>query len=210
MIELKSVGKTIGNKVLYKNLTTEFKTGNSYALIGASGSGKSTLLNMIAGLDSPTSGAILIDGKALSKKNSQNFFRNSLGYMFQNFALIDNKTIKENLMLALAYKKISRNEKSKRINNILNRLNIMIDTTVKVYTLSGGEQQRVALARLILKEPTIILADEPTGSLDQENGDQIIDSLMSLKNESTIIIIATHDLKLAKKCDAILNMTAES
>ena len=184
MIKLENVFVKKGNKNILDGCNFNFEKGKSYALVGESGAGKSTLLNIIAGFEDVSQGSIYIEDKLLKKK--VDFYRYTLGYLFQNFALLENQTISQNLGLALKFKK-----NIKRI----------------VSSLSGGEQQRVALARLILKDPKIILADEPTGSLDTKNGKIVIDLLLKLLDENKTMIVVTHDLELAKRFDVIVNIS---
>lgn len=206
IIKLENISKKIGHKKLFNNFNYSFENGKVYAIVGQSGSGKSTLLNIISGLESPTNGYVRINNKVLTKKKLTLFFRDSLGYLFQNYGLIDNQSVKKNLLVALAYKKINNNDKEAKMRAVLKKVGINCSLDTKIFSLSGGEQQRIAMARLILKEPSIILADEPTGSLDKKNGDNIVKNLITLANESGIVIIATHDMQLARLCDEIINL----
>ena len=204
MITLKNVAVYKEGKSIFKDLHLEFLSGKSYALIGHSGSGKSTLLNIIAGLESVERGVIELNKRPFKK--DKYFYRNTLGYLFQNFALIENFTVDQNLDLALNFKKISKVHKSEMKTKVMETVQLNVDRKRIVNSLSGGEQQRVALARLILKDPTLILADEPTGSLDPKNGKMVMDLMLGLLDSNKTIIIATHDLELAKRCDVIINI----
>ncbi|MBO1198884.1 ATP-binding cassette domain-containing protein [Staphylococcus simiae] len=204
MIELQDITLNKDDKTIFNHLNIKFDKGKSYALIGKSGSGKSTLLNLIAGLEKNKKHQIMIDGK-LQKFNHQ-FYKNDLGYLFQNYGLIDNLSIDANLDLGLAFKKISRQQKKALKLKYLKEFGLTADSKRKVHTLSGGEQQRVALIRLILKDPAIILADEPTGSLDQQTGLQIMDALFSMLTKDKVLIMATHDMTLAERCDEIIDI----
>ena len=126
--------------------------------------------------------------------------------MFQNFALIDDESILNNLLIGLEFKNLNKKEKIEEINNVLQRVNIQYELHTKVSNLSGGEQQRVAIARLILKQGQLILADEPTGSLDEENREVILSLLKELNRDGKTIIIVTHDLYVANKCDRIISL----
>ncbi|MGV3225047.1 putative bacteriocin export ABC transporter [Staphylococcus hyicus] len=203
MIKLENVRIQKGDKVILNDCHYTFEKGKSYALIGASGSGKSTLLNIIAGLEEVKEGYVYIEGEIL--KNQKTFYRYTLGYLFQNFALLDNQSINANLDLGLKFRKTREHKKQLKVD-VLKSVGLNIDTNRMVNSLSGGEQQRVALARLILKNPQLILADEPTGSLDQQNGQTIIDLLLKQLDENKTIIVATHDLELAKQFDEIVHM----
>lgn len=210
MIELKNLHKSFGEKVIFKSLNYKIDTGTMVAIIGKSGCGKSTLLNMIGLLDSDYTGTILIDKNDIAKMNEKKksvYIRNNINYLFQNYALIDNETVEENLLLALTYHKIKKTEKIDKINNALKSVGLESYNNKKVYTLSGGEQQRIALARVILKKGNIILADEPTGNLDDNNSKIVMDILKQLQKEGKTIVIVTHNQKIADQCDEVLSLT---
>ncbi|MFT8414151.1 ATP-binding cassette domain-containing protein [Oenococcus oeni] len=205
MIKVENVSKIIAGKTIFSNVNLLLQTSQSYALVGHSGSGKSTFLNCIGSLEN-FSGEIRLDDQPLSKINKRNYFRQTLGYLFQNYGLIDNQNVKENLDIGLAYRKIPAKEKSALKKQVLEDLNLKVDLHRRISTLSGGEQQRVALARLILKDPKVVLADEPTGSLDQDNGLVIITHLLKMAGKGATVIIATHDPAVAEKCDQRINI----
>ena len=175
MIELKGITKKFQNEteITYHDIT--FETGKSYMLLGASGCGKSTLLNMIAGVISPTSGSVIIDGTNMTKssqKEKDRFRIKNIGYIFQDFKLIDDMTVADNIaILRLEGVDVSGMDK------ILESLSIYEKKNAKVKHLSGGQKQRVSIARALVKHPDIILADEPTGNLNYQIGRQVIDSL---------------------------------
>ncbi|PCF34033.1 bacteriocin ABC transporter ATP-binding protein [Staphylococcus delphini] len=206
MIELKNVTIQKGKRTIFDNVNLKFEPGKSYALIGHSGSGKSTLLNAIAGFETLKQGEVRFDQKRL--KADFRFYRDILGYVFQNYGLVDSMTINQNLDMALAFKKGSRSGKKQLKTHSLQKVGLDIEGKRKVATLSGGEQQRVALARLLLKQPRLILADEPTGSLDDANGQKVVELLFEMVDERRILIIATHDLALAQQCDEIIQVDA--
>ncbi len=187
MIELKNICKSFGNKIIIDNLNLKIAKGEMIGLIGPSGCGKSTLLNIIGTLDKKYDGEIIIDGKVVEKTNKQSLKlrKNKLGYLFQNYALLDNATVEANL------KMVSNNKKA--MLEVLKQLGIKNKLKEKVYTLSGGEQQRVAVARLILKNPEIILADEPTGSLDSDNETIVFNILKQFKEAGKTVIVVTHE-----------------
>ncbi len=205
MIKVENVSKIIAGKTIFSNVNLLLQTSQSYALVGHSGSGKSTFLNCIGSLEN-FSGEIRVDDQPLSKINKRNYFRQTLGYLFQNYGLIDNQNVKENLDIGLAYRKIPAKEKSALKKQVLEDLNLKVDLHRRISTLSGGEQQRVALARLILKDPKVVLADEPTGSLDQDNGLVIITHLLKMAGKGATVIIATRDPAVAEKCDQRINI----
>ncbi|HAR5580759.1 TPA: putative bacteriocin export ABC transporter [Staphylococcus aureus] len=204
MIKLENVFVKKGNKNILDECYFNFEKGKSYALVGESGAGKSTLLNIIAGFEDVSQGSIYIEDKLLKKK--VDFYRYTLGYLFQNFALLENQTISQNLDLALKFKKNKKDNMNLK-KEVLKKVSLDLDIKRIVNSLSGGEQQRVALARLILKDPKIILADEPTGSLDTKNGKIVIDLLLNLLDENKTMIVVTHDLDLAKRFDVIVNIS---
>lgn len=207
MITVKNINKKFDEKQVFENFSYQFKAGKSYALIGPSGCGKSTLLNMIGKIEFPDSGQIKIGDKDLSKIKEQLYFRDYLGYLFQNYGLIDNESIEKNLELSFVGKKISKKDKKEQMTKALEKVDLsQISLTRKIFSLSGGEQQRVALAKLILKNPPIILADEPTGALDPQNGELITKLLLELIDEEKIIIIATHNPEVWEMCEIILDL----
>lgn len=209
MIELRNINKRFDDRIVLENLNYNFYEGNSYALIGASGAGKTTLLNIIGKLEEVDSGDIIVNDINLNNIKEKDYFKNYLSYLFQNFGLIENKSIQENLMLAFIGEKISKLEMQKKMNEALKRVHLDVNLNRKIYTLSGGEAQRVALAKTILKDSPIILADEPTASVDQKNSEEIIELILSLKKENKIIIIATHSPDIYNQVDHILEIKGE-
>lgn len=209
MIELRNINKGFDDRIVLENLNYNFYEGNSYALIGASGAGKTTLLNIIGKLEEVDSGDIIVNDMNLNNIKEKDYFKNYLSYLFQNFGLIENKSIQENLMLAFIGEKISKLEMQKKMNEALKRVHLDVNLNRKIYTLSGGEAQRVALAKTILKDSPIILADEPTASVDQKNSEEIIELILSLKKENKIIIIATHSPDIYNQVDHILEIKGE-
>lgn len=209
MIELRNINKGFDDRIVLENLNYNFYERNSYALIGASGAGKTTLLNIIGKLEEADSGDIIVNDINLNNIKEKDYFKNYLSYLFQNFGLIENKSIQENLMLAFVGEKIGKLEKEQKMNEALKRVHLNVKLNRKIYTLSGGEAQRVALAKTILKDSPIILADEPTASVDQKNSEEIIELILSLKKENKIIIIATHSPDIYNKVDHILEIKGE-
>lgn len=207
MIKIHQLTKTFGDRTVFSDLNLNFDAGKVYALIGNSGCGKTTLLNMLAKLEPYDQGSIQYKGKDLRKIKPTNYFRNELGYLFQNFGLIDNKTVSENLDLGLIGHKLDKQKKRETKEEVLDRVGLSyIQLDQKVYELSGGEAQRVALAKIILKDPPLILADELTAALDPETSQEIMDLLLTLKNKERLIIIATHNPTIWKQADQVVNL----
>lgn len=205
MIKVENLEKSFDNKEIIKNFNYEFLDGKITAIVGKSGCGKTTLLNILGLLDTDYKGKVLYDGVLITNESQRNeFIRNNINYLFQNYALIDNETVEQNLLLALEYEKLSKNVKREKINEALELVDLNEFNDKKIFTLSGGEQQRVALARVILKKGNIILADEPTGNLDVENTDKVMKILKKLKEDGKLIIIVTHSLSLANECDDVI------
>ena len=198
-IDLLNVSKSFGSKKIFTDLNLKFESGKSYALIGGSGSGKSTLLNIIGRLEKIDSGNVLVDEQDIWKIKERTFFKNTVGYVFQNYSLIDNKTVYDNLKL------ITKDKKT--ITDVLEKVGLSSDYLhQKIYELSGGQAQRVAIARMLMKPRKIILADEPTGALDGEIGKEIIRLLLNEKDEDKYVIIATHDPAVYNEVDVIIDM----
>ena len=198
-IDLLNVSKSFGSKTIFTDLNLKFESGKSYALIGGSGSGKSTLLNIIGRLEKIDSGNVLVDEQDIWKIKERTFFKNTVGYVFQNYSLIENKTVYDNLKLITKDKKI--------ITDTLEKVGLSSDYLhQKIYELSGGQAQRVAIARMLMKPRKIILADEPTGALDGEIGKEIIRLLLNETAEDKYVIIATHDPAVYNKVDVIIDM----
>ncbi len=198
-IDLLNVTKSFGSKKIFTDLNLKFESGKSYALIGGSGSGKSTLLNIIGRLEKIDSGNVLVDEQDIWKIKERTFFKNTVGYVFQNYSLIDNKTVYDNLKL------ITKDKKT--ITDVLEKVGLSSDYLhQKIYELSGGQAQRVAIARMLMKPRKIILADEPTGALDGEIGKEIIRLLLNETAEDKYVIIATHDPAVYNEVDVIIDM----
>ena len=211
MIELQHIGKQFGSRIIFSDLSLNFQSGMVYALIGDSGCGKTTLLNMLAKLETFDKGEIVYKGKSLTSLKNEEFYRNELGYLFQNFGLIENQTIRENLELGLIGKKKNKKQEKERL--LLQALQAVrldyLSLNQKIYELSGGEAQRVALAKIILKNPPLILADEPTASLDPKNSKEIMEILLELRNANRTIIIATHNPSIWKMADQIIRLSKD-
>ncbi|HFU4000032.1 TPA: ABC transporter ATP-binding protein [Streptococcus suis] len=207
MIEIQGLKKSFEQRVIFSDLNMKLEKGKIYALIGKSGSGKTTLLNMLAKLEAADGGRIMYHGQDLSTLSSQVFFRQEMGYLFQHFGLLENQSIRENLDLGFVGQKLSKTERLQRQLVAMEQVNLgYLDVNKPVYTLSGGEAQRVALAKLILKNPPLILADEPTAALDPKNSEEVMQLLTELKNDKRVIVIATHNPAIWEKADVVIDM----
>lgn len=212
VINVKNLGKVYGkgeNKVVaLDNINFEINKGEFVAIIGSSGSGKSTLLHQIGGVDGPTSGKIIIDGKdiySLNEKNLAIFRRRKIGFVFQSFNLIPVLSVEENIKMPalLDHQKIDE----KYFKDIVKTLGIEKRLNHLPSELSGGQQQRVAIARALINKPAIILADEPTGNLDSETSKEIMEMLkISIRKYNQTAIIITHDLAIAESADRIIRI----
>lgn len=207
MIKIEGLTKKFNDRTIFSNLNLVFEKGKVYALIGASGSGKTTLLNMIAKLES-YEGTIQYEDKPLESIKPQKYFRDYMGYLFQNFGLLDSQTIRENLDLGLIGKKLTKAQRITQQQEVMCKVNLdYLDLNQKIYALSGGEAQRVALAKAILKNPPLILADEPTAALDPKTSEEIMEILLSMKNEERIIILATHNSMIWNMADEVVDIS---
>ncbi|MFG2426769.1 ABC transporter ATP-binding protein [Streptomyces sp. NPDC048590] len=206
MIDLTGLSKSFGSRVLWQDLTFTVEAGRMLALTGPSGSGKSTLLNCLGLLDSPTTGTMRHHDQDLTKlspRKARAYRRDTLGYLFQNYALIDNATIADNLSVAVKPLRTGRGSRP-AVAQALEQVGLAGRGDDVVHRLSGGEQQRVALARLIVKQPALVLADEPTGALDLDNTRMVIATLRALADSGCAVVIATHDPTVRDLCDSVL------
>jgi putative ABC transport system ATP-binding protein len=214
VLRARSIGKTVksgaSDLVILREIDLEVTRGEAVAVVGASGSGKSTLLAILAGLDTPTNGAVEIDGVALTSLDEDARARlraMNVGFVFQSFQLLPSLTALENVMLPLELSNEERAEELAR--EILTRVGLAERLHHYPKHLSGGEQQRVALARAFVVRPKLLLADEPTGSLDAESGAEIIQLLFEMNREyGTTLVMVTHDESLAARCGRIVRLAA--
>lgn len=193
-----------------KDITCEFQKGRFYAVIGESGSGKTTLLSILAGLISPTKGDVYVDGKSLKKKELENYRKNEVSIIFQSFHLFANLNVLENVMYPMNIVNKNRNKQEVRemARSKLISVNISEDKYKKFpMMLSGGEQQRVAIARALASNGKYIMADEPTGNLDSENSQKIIDIFKKCIQLGYCVIVVTHDLGIANQADVVYKMS---
>lgn len=188
MIQINHVKKSIGSHVIFDDLSMQIADQEFAVLTGPSGCGKTTLLHMIGGIEPVDSGDILVGDFNVAKgKNLMHYYRHEVGFLFQNFALVERKTVAENLGMI---RKDARSSLS--MADALRRVGMAGKETQMVYSLSGGEQQRIALARLMMKQCSLILADEPTGSLDLNNAAQVMEILKSFSEMGKTVIMVTH------------------
>ncbi|MDE7345554.1 MAG: ABC transporter ATP-binding protein, partial [Muribaculaceae bacterium] len=177
------------------NVSLKVNEGEFVAIMGPSGCGKSTLLNILGLLDTPTDGTYILNGVDVSKMKETdriNVRKGIIGFVFQSFNLIDELTVEENIELPLLYMGIQKKERKKRVQEVMDRMNISHRDKHFPAQLSGGQQQRVAIARAVIANPKIILADEPTGNLDSKNGEEVMQLLSELHKEGTTIVMVTH------------------
>lgn len=212
VLKVQNLEKYYGNKnnltKAVDNISFEVQKGEYIGIMGASGSGKTTLLNCISTIDTVTAGHIFINNEditALNSKKLSEFRRKELGFIFQDFNLLDTLTAYENIALALTILKVNYKQIEIRINDISKKLEIEDILNKYPYEMSGGQKQRVASARAIITEPSLILADEPTGALDSKSSRMLLDSFNKLNKElNSTILIVTHDAFTASYCSRIL------
>jgi putative ABC transport system ATP-binding protein len=211
MLEVKKVSKIYEGKVAYKalnNIDLSIEDGEFVGIMGPSGSGKTTLLNMIATIDEPTSGEILINGKnphLLKKEELAKFRRRELGFVFQDFNLLHTLTVEENIVLPLTLDGKKVKEMKEKARKIAEKLGITSILNKRTYEISGGQAQRVAVARAMIHVPKLLLADEPTGNLDSKASKDVMAMLESInKTEGTTMLLVTHDPQAASYCDRVI------
>lgn len=213
LIEIKNVGKYFEEGDNYikalKDVSLSIEKGEMLAIMGPSDSGKSTLLNILGFMDRPSAGKYILNGKATERLSSKEYsrYRNKMvSFIFQDYNLLEDYTVYDNVELPLLYRKISSKEKKSLIMSTLEKLDIKDKYAAKVSRLSGGQRQRVAIARALVTGSEIILADEPTGALDQERGKEIMSILTELNKEGKTIIVVTHDKGVAALCSKTVHI----
>lgn len=209
-LQVDTLNKSFGSNTVLHNISFEIESGESVALVGPSGCGKSTLLNIIGLLETLDSGTINLEGRAYPSINSKKatlMRRTEINYLFQSFALINDWKVSKNLLLALQYTKLSKQEQERLIRTALENYGIGEKFNAIVNELSGGEKQRVAIARAMIKPGNLILADEPTGSLDKVMATIVIDSLLdSVHANHKTLLMVTHDMDIAQRCNRIIEL----
>lgn len=197
-IQAENIVKKYGQRVVLNNLNILIDSGEFMALMGESGCGKTTLVNILGLIDSEFEGVVKYDGKIISRSSDKRqILKNDISFIFQNYGLIDNKTVEYNLSLLLNVKKMSKVERQEAINLALSKVGLIDILDKKVYELSGGEQQRVALSKVFLKKPKLIIADEPTASLDSENEKEVMQYFNEINEEGCTIVVVTHSATVA-------------
>jgi putative ABC transport system ATP-binding protein len=202
VVKLEKICKKYDDKTIFNNFGLEIEQGEFVSIMGASGAGKSTLLNIIGLLEKPDSGEVIINGVKnanIYNRNGRLLLRNNIAYLFQNYGLVENESVVYNMEISARFLKVSKAEKRAKILKALETVGLSGISEKKVFKLSGGEQQRVALAKIMIKSSDIILADEPTGSLDDVNKGAVLEILKNLSKEGKTIIVVTHD-KVVSEC----------
>ncbi|MCT4636261.1 MAG: ABC transporter ATP-binding protein [Bacteroidales bacterium] len=213
MIRTVNISKIYNNQEVettaLRDVNIEIKKGEFVSVIGPSGCGKTTLLNILGLLDNSSSGDLFFDGVDVSnysEKQRVKIRRTSIGFVFQSFNLIDELTVFENIELPLLYLKVPAKERKKRVEDILARLELLHRRNNYPKHLSGGQQQKVGIARAVVTKPMLVLADEPTGNLDSISGDEVLNLLADINAEGTTVIIVTHSMQCAEKAQRMIKV----
>lgn len=213
LLNLQNIDKKYGKEPLFvpvlKDVSLEVAQGDYIAIMGPSGSGKTTLMNIIGCLDRASEGTYLFEEEDISEMNDDalsDLRLNKIGFVFQNFNLLNSQTAQENVALPLIYAGVDKETRNHRANVALSKVGLADRTTFKPNQLSGGQKQRVAIARAIINNPKILLADEPTGALDQASGKQVMELFKALNDEGVTIIMITHDANVASHAKKILHI----
>lgn len=212
ILKAQNIVKTFGSRgnktEVLKGIDLEIKKGEFVSIMGASGSGKTTLLNVLSSIDKPSSGEIIIDSQPLHQLNNKKlsiFRKNDLGFIFQEYNLLDTLTVRENILLPLSIRNMSKQESNARVDEITNSLGITDSINKYPYEISGGQKQRTSAARAFIHEPKIIFADEPTGALDSKSASDLLGKLRQLQVEkAATIMMVTHDAAAASYSDRIV------
>ena len=212
IVELRGVTKIYGEKenqvLALHNINLEIERGSMVSIVGASGSGKSTLLNIMGGVDTPSDGTVIVDGKEITKYNDDElsiFRRRKVGFIFQAYHLIPVLTVEENIKMPVLLD--HRKPNKEYIDHIIELLGLSERRRHLPNQLSGGQQQRCAIARALANSPSLVLADEPTGALDSKNGQEVMDLLMkSVHDIGQTLVIITHNMDLAREADRIIKI----
>lgn len=210
VVTIEAIKKSFADVSVLRGIDLRIKTGERVGLMGPSGSGKSTLLNCICGIETVDEGAIRVDGEelgSLSVRDLERIRRVKIGYIFQSFHLLPTLNAFENVEFSAQLANISKKERKERVNELLKLVGMEHRTNHLPDSLSGGERQRVAIARALIHNPKLVLADEPTGSLDTETGSKVLDLLESLSDEFNVsLLLVTHDKASTRICDRVITM----
>ena len=202
LLSLQNISFSYDKTPVLKDVSYEFEKGKMYCIIGKSGAGKTTLLSLLSGLAKPTEGDIIYDGKTIAKIDKYTFRSKYIGVVFQSFNLITKYTALENVILSMDVSGVKIKDKKKKALELLDSVGLDEDeANRRVLKLSGGQQQRVAIARALSYDPDIILADEPTGNLDRETQQEIMDIFRDLANQGKCVILVSHSPEVAERCD---------
>lgn len=209
VLTIENLSKSFGSRTLWSGIDLTISPGQMLALVGPSGAGKSTLLNCLGLLEKADGGSILFQERDITRFSAsqrRRFRRDELGYLFQNYALIENATIAANLDVAAKAGRPLFSRKRPGYQEALERVGLAGREQETVHVLSGGEQQRVALARLMVKKPSLVLADEPTGALDGDNARMVVEVLRDMSRRGCSVVIATHNDEVRDSCDAAFSV----
>lgn len=208
-VRVDGLEKGFGRRRLWSGVSFQIGAGQMLSLAGASGSGKTTLLNCVGLLEPSDKGAIRfgnVDGTRPGRGLRRRLYQDTIGFLFQNSGLVESWTVRENVQIALGHRRMGSALKRAAIQGVLDRMGVGGFQDDPVHTLSGGEQQRVGLARLLLKKPRVVLADEPTASLDVENAMSVIEALQQLALDGAAVMVSTHDERVLGASDGILRL----
>lgn len=209
VIELNEVEKSYGKQTILSSINLSIHSGEMVAIVGKSGRGKTTLLNIMGLITKKDKGDLfLFDQKniGIHSREAMLLRRHKIGYLFQNYGLVEDESVMWNLFLALEYKKLTKKEKKERINKQLKDFGLTHLSDKMIYQLSGGEQQRIAIVRLLLQESELILADEPTASLDKENENLILSYLEMLHDQGKTIVVVTHNQQILNYFEKVIRL----
>ena len=205
MIIINNLSKRYGDNNIFSDYNLSVTEGEMVAIVGISGKGKSTLLNIIGSLEPFDSGSVEVNNRNIKKmkhKEQLQFLRNDVSFLFQNYALMENHNVHDNITMGQKFDK----NRERQIEEVLDEVNLSGFDNRMISTLSGGEQQRVALARVMLKPSKLILADEPTGNLDETNSNKVWETLLKLKNMDKTIVVVTHELHSLHYFDRVIEL----
>jgi len=209
ILSVKNVDKTIGQERILKSISLSINRGEFVSIVGPSGSGKSTLLYILGLLDIPTSGEVYVENSPINFKDKSRIstLRNKkFGFVFQFHYLLNELTLEENVMVPMLKAKVPKEQASEKARKLLERLGLKGKESRKPYQISGGEQQRVSIARALSNDPEILIADEPTGNLDSKNTQNVMEIFKQINQEGKTIVMVTHEMDLAEKTSRIVRM----